>query len=335
MALVAVTFCLVMLGGTVTSKGAGLAVPDWPRTYGYNMFLFPPSQWVGNIFWEHTHRLLGSVVGMMCIGICIGLWRTQNARPWLRWTGVGLLTLVIVQGVMGGLRVTELSIAFAVIHGINAQVFLCMTVLIAAATSRFWIERSQAKPNTHRLGYAAYALLAVVLIQLVLGAATRHTNAGLAIPDFPTAYGGVIPPFDQAGIEAGMGEFAASQDNYEFPNATFTPAQVGIHFAHRTWAVVLLITAVCVLFRIAKAFRAQRQVITPVFAIATLLVIQVLLGMQVILSGRHPEIATAHQSIGAAIIAMCALLALRVRLSQPTVTEPIESNSMLLEGAHA
>ena len=169
------TFVLIMLGGTVTSKGVGLAVPDWPTTFNYNMFLFPPSMWVGGVFWEHTHRLMGSLVGLMAIAMAIWLWQTEErqeqeagggagaggrdqkegshespptpvggspGRPWLQWFGIATLIAVTFQGIMGGLRVTELSTTWAVFHGITAQLVFCMTVLIAAATSRWWIGLS-------------------------------------------------------------------------------------------------------------------------------------------------------------------------------------------------
>ncbi len=136
------TFCLIILGGTVTSHGVGLSVPDWPRSLGHNMFLLPPSMWKGGILYEHTHRLLGTVVGVLSIIVAILLWRTQAARPWLRWFGVATLVMVIAQGVMGGLRVTEISEVWGVFHAITAQIFLCMTVVIAAATSRWWIAQA-------------------------------------------------------------------------------------------------------------------------------------------------------------------------------------------------
>src|SRR5205085_7136159 len=75
------TFPLIFMGGLVTSHGAGLAVPDWPNSYGYNMFLFPPRLWIGNIFYEHTHRLMGTVVGMLAIATTIAAWR--DGRSWV------------------------------------------------------------------------------------------------------------------------------------------------------------------------------------------------------------------------------------------------------------
>src|SRR5881275_3065886 len=99
------TLLLICSGGMVTSKGVGLAVPDWPTTFGYNMFLFPFSRWIGGILFEHTHRLIASGVGFLTIILAVWLWR-RDSRPWIRNLGFVALGAVILQGVVGGLRVT-------------------------------------------------------------------------------------------------------------------------------------------------------------------------------------------------------------------------------------
>src|ERR1041384_894768 len=93
----AATLGLIGMGGLVTSHGAGMAVPDWPTTYGYNMFFFPISQWVGGVFYEHTHRLMGSFVGILTIALVVWLWLKEE-RIWLRWFGVLALIFVSLQG---------------------------------------------------------------------------------------------------------------------------------------------------------------------------------------------------------------------------------------------
>src|SRR5437870_10964538 len=103
-ALACATFPLLFIGGLVTSKGAGLAVPDWPTTFGYNMFLYPWSKMIGNIFYEHSHRLFASAVGLLTIALAVTFWFAER-RPWVRWLGVAELGWVIVQGILGGLRV--------------------------------------------------------------------------------------------------------------------------------------------------------------------------------------------------------------------------------------
>src|SRR5258705_8661258 len=102
--LVGATFPLLFIGGLVTGKGAGLAVPDWPTSFGYNMFLYPWSKMVGNIFYEHSHRLVASCVGLLTIALAVALWFGER-RTWLRWLGVTALLVVIAQGILGGLRV--------------------------------------------------------------------------------------------------------------------------------------------------------------------------------------------------------------------------------------
>src|SRR5438552_2464592 len=92
------TFPLIFLGGLVTSHGAGLSVPDWPNAWGYNMFLYPPSKWVGGILYEHTHRLYASFVGVLTIILTAIAWRT-DVRPAIRWLVTGSLAMVIVQGI--------------------------------------------------------------------------------------------------------------------------------------------------------------------------------------------------------------------------------------------
>lgn len=317
---VCMTFGLIMLGGTVTSKGAGLAVPDYPTTFGHNMFLFPPSQWVGGIFWEHTHRLMGSLVGMMAIGMAIWLWRTQRRQAggqhWLRYFGVATLVMVIIQGLMGGFRVTELSIVLAVIHGVTAQLILCMTVLIAAATSRWWIDRLKEKPapsasSSKPLPFA-YAVLGIVVIQLILGATMRHSGAGLAIPDFPTSYGSVIPPFEQDGIESAM--IAYTADDYSAaPDTFYKPGHVAIHFAHRVFAIVVAAAVIFLGVRTLRQSRSHTLVRRSMFIVLALLLMQISLGASVIWTGRHPEVATAHQAMGAVLLANLFLLALRMK----------------------
>jgi cytochrome c oxidase assembly protein subunit 15 len=102
--VVCCTVILILAGSLVTSHDAGLSVPDWPTSYGWNMFTFPPSMWVANIFWEHGHRLIASSVGFLTIILVIWLW-SRGSRRWLKWFGVVALGAVIAQGVLGGLTV--------------------------------------------------------------------------------------------------------------------------------------------------------------------------------------------------------------------------------------
>src|SRR5947208_3708623 len=133
------TLLLICSGGMVTSKNVGLAVPDWPTTFGYNMFLFPVSRWVGGILFEHTHRLIGSLVGFLTIILAVWLWLCEDRR-WVRNLGVIAVIGVILQGILGGLRVTMMKDQIGIFHACVAQAFLGLLVFIALATTKLWLS---------------------------------------------------------------------------------------------------------------------------------------------------------------------------------------------------
>ena len=171
------TFLLIVIGGIVTSTDSGLAVPDWPTTFGYNMFLYPLSEMVGGILYEHSHRLMGSLVGMLTIGLLVLIW-VRDSRKWLKWLGLAALIAVIVQGVLGGLRVTQIDRNFAIVHACLAQAFFALLCGIAWFTSREWW-----KPMSTTTGEIARKLRSLSLIttcliyvQLIFGAILRHTG---------------------------------------------------------------------------------------------------------------------------------------------------------------
>jgi heme a synthase len=195
--LAGATLPLLFVGGLVTSKGAGLAVPDWPTTFGYNMFLYPWSKMVGDIFYEHSHRLAASAVGLLTIALALVLWLRER-RGWLRWLGVAALLLVILQGIIGGLRVVLLEHALAIVHAALAQAFFGLTVSLAIFTSREWDRGSSEAPNPpfvplfQRGKEGDFALLdggrlarlcaittGLIYVQAVFGAVLRHTGERL------------------------------------------------------------------------------------------------------------------------------------------------------------
>src|SRR5688500_14100157 len=133
----AATFPLIFMGGLVTSHGAGMSVPDWPNTYGYNMFLFPPRLWIGGILYEHTHRLMGALVGLLAIAQFIVALRSQTPR-WIKWLCATVLLAVCIQGVLGGMRVVLVKLGLAVLHACFAQAFFCLAAFTALATSKWW-----------------------------------------------------------------------------------------------------------------------------------------------------------------------------------------------------
>ena len=175
--LACATFPLLFIGGLVTSKGAGLAVPDWPTTFGYNMFLYPWSKMVGNIFYEHSHRLVASGVGLLTIALTLAFW-LQERRRWLRWLGIAALLLVILQGVIGGLRVVLLENTLAIVHAAFAQAFFALTVSLAIFTSPDWNSEPSDKPITDggRLSRLCAVTTGLIYIQAIFGAVLRHTG---------------------------------------------------------------------------------------------------------------------------------------------------------------
>lgn len=167
------TFPLVWVGGLITTTDAGMAVPDWPGTYGYNLFLYPWQTWLfgpWDLFIEHGHRLLASLVGLLTIGLVVVVWRNDR-RPWLRKLAIAALLLVILQGVLGGLRVVMNARHLALLHGSTGPLFFGLTAAIVVLTGRG--QTSSAKPASG--GWVAWLLPLTVYCQLVLGATLRHT----------------------------------------------------------------------------------------------------------------------------------------------------------------
>ena len=170
-ATLAATGVLILLGGLVTNTGAGLAVPDWPSTFGHNMFVFPWSQMIGGIFYEHSHRLVGALVGLLTLVLSAALWR-EGGR--LRRLGLVAVAVVLVQGVLGGLRVVLQQDALAIVHGSLAQVFFALLAAVALLTTpRGRIAVAQVAPSLKALTVAAAAL---VYVQIVFGALLTHAG---------------------------------------------------------------------------------------------------------------------------------------------------------------
>jgi cytochrome c oxidase assembly protein subunit 15 len=191
---VAATFLLVVAGGLVTSYEAGLAVVDWPNSFGYNMFLYPLSRMTGGIYYEHAHRLFGSLVGLATLVVAWRIWRT-DARRWVKHLSLAAVVLVITQGIMGGLRVTGRltmsqapedmapNLFLAAAHGVLGQVFLGLMVVLAVITSLRWRTSGDAlgvkAAGTERT--LQHWLVGTLLVQLVLGAVQRHFAQGLVV----------------------------------------------------------------------------------------------------------------------------------------------------------
>ncbi len=179
---VAATFLLLVAGGLVTGHHAGLAVVDWPNSYGYNMFLYPFARMTGGIYYEHAHRLLGALVGLTTMTLAIHLALVES-RAWVKRLGFGAVVLVLAQGILGGLRVTEKNVYLAVVHGVTAQLFFSLLVALAVVTgTSFTSETAPAASATVRSDrrLATIAVVALV-IQIVFGAIQRHLALGLTL----------------------------------------------------------------------------------------------------------------------------------------------------------
>src|SRR5712691_9987890 len=244
------TFLLLGLGGLVTSHEAGLAVPDWPTTYGYNMFLFPMHLWRSNIFYEHTHRLLASFVGLLTTILAVWLW-LREPRSWLRWLGTGAFFAILLQGVLGGLRVILLKDAIGIFHATLAQSFFVLVTRIALFGSGKADKFTNSLRTSHisnRLFWLTISSASLVFIQLILGATMRHQHAGIAVPDFPLAYGKVWPPMDATFLEKiNSQRLGPEQFN------PVTAFQIGLQMAHRLVALAIVMLVGCV------AWKARRE----------------------------------------------------------------------------
>ena len=291
--LAAASLLLIAAGGLVTSTGSGLSVPDWPSSYGYFMFSFPLSKMVGGIFYEHGHRLIASTVGMMTIGLAVWVSRVEPRR-WVRSLGWLALAAVIAQGLLGGLTVLFfLPAAISVSHAGLAQLFFALVVSMAVFTSPGWVngygrtrEASEALAADHQLRSLTVVLPAILYVQILAGATMRHTGAGLAIPDFPLAFGHVIPPMWDAGI--------------------------AIHFAHRAGAGIATLALVAVTARILTWHRSRVELVRPAVTLLVIVAIQITLGAWTVWSGRQVAINTAHVATGALLLVTSVVLGLRV-----------------------
>ena len=313
--VVALTFVLIFIGGHTTTSGAGMAFPDWPLSNGS----LNPTGWLTNFFMllEHSHRLTAGLVATMVAVLFAWVWMQRARLPKGAFALAGFAFLgVLAQAVLGGLRVildpqgiaattNSTATTFRVLHGCVAQVELCLLVALAAVLSPVWkeVRLSQKLRGIAKLGRIAVAL---VFLQLIVGAAMRHMGAGLAIPTFPQA----------------------TQDGSWMPRVH--NAYVDLNFTHtRVGSVVVTLL---LLHLAASAFRKSAgdiRIARPAMLLGALILAQFTLGMFVIWHIRPPLLTTLHVVNGAAVLATCLLLTLRAtrasRLEKTPAAELMEA----------
>lgn len=285
------TAVLIFAGGLVTSTGSGLSVPDWPNTYGWFMFNFPFDKWVGGIRYEHSHRLIASTVGFLILVLAVWLWRVEPRR-WVRRLGYLALAAVIAQGILGGITVLwYLPDPISIAHASLAQIVFCLTTAIALFTSRSWTDNVvSSAPDDSLLRTLTIVTTGWIYVQILIGATMRHTDAGLAIPDFPLAFGHLIPPH-------------------------WDP-KIAIHFAHRVGALIASALILATTGHVFSHHRNRGDLVRPSILLLVLLTAQMTLGAFTVLTAKHFIINSLHVVTGASVLVTSLVLALRVHRSR-------------------
>lgn len=269
------TLFLIFAGAMVTSTGSGLAVPDWPLSYGT---LFPPM--VGGIFYEHGHRLIAGGVALLTAALAAFAW-WREPRPVIRRLALMALATVLAQALLGGLTVLFLlPTAISVSHAALANLFLCLTVALAVLTrtpspAPGRLPRPAPANDGPRRAWLALAI--GIYVQMLLGALMRHAGAGLAIPDFPLALGRLVPPLSDPGV--------------------------AIHYLHRLGALAVLALVLIAVPAAARAADRPQGSRWPPVMILLALPAQIALGAWTVLGGKPVYPTTLHVVIGSACLA--------------------------------
>ncbi len=300
------TLILIFVGALVKSHEVGLSVPDWPTTYGENMFVFPLSQMVGGIFYEHGHRLIATFVGFLTL--CQTLWLSiSNGEKWLKVMGFISLCVVITQGMFGGLTVIFfLPPLVSIIHATLAQTFLVILIIIAYGLSKERLKRDKKIDFNTKIQIRAFIIGLLIYIQLILGALVRHTSSGLAIPDFPTMGGTFLPIFNDSMLKY--------INNYLFDidKDMVSIFQVVIHFFHRMGALIISISFLIFFFKYHNSLKHNKNIGFSLWSILFTIFFQIILGAATVLSEKHEIITSLHVLNGAFLLGLTVLLILQL-----------------------
>lgn len=342
------TLCLIALGAIVTSKEAGMAVPDWPQTLGHNMFIVPFKLWVGvsGIFEEHSHRLAASFVGLLTTVLAVWLW-LRDSRQWVKQLGIIAFFLVVGQGVMGGLRVTQMNQNYGILHGMVAQIFLLVIVCLALVTSRWWkrtpaaVDDVQRAPRVVRVHFIMASVL--IFLQLALGATMRHQHAGLSAWEFPKAHGQWWPATDAESVARYNAE--RNSLNLQLHNEgrqvflrtgpDILPFHLTLQMLHRVLAVLIIALVVGTLMVVRKRLGANHALSRLSFVWLGIISLQVALGILTVIKYKPSDITTLHVVCGALALGTGAIgtfVSFQKHLPA-CVAEPVPGSKTNLEAA--
>lgn len=255
---------------------------------------------------EHGHRMIAGAVALLTLALVVWIWRTDS-RGWLKKVALASIIAVVTQALLGGMTVIFLlPPQISVSHALLGQTFFCLNVSLALMTSPRWKATPEKIDNPGGIHFSklCYILVATIFLQLFVGAVMRHTRSGLAVPDFPLAYGTVIPPTD----EVAMHNLNIDRDVVGLEK--IAPWQIWLHLTHRAWAFAVLTMACWVGIRAFRQFARRAELLFPAALIWILVVMQIMLGALTIWSGKHPYITTLHVATGAAILGMSVILSL-------------------------
>jgi cytochrome c oxidase assembly protein subunit 15 len=304
--LCVLTLFLIFLGALVKSTESGLSVPDWPTTYGHFMFAYPLNKMSGGIKYEHTHRMLASIIGLLTLILTLWLLRLKSIPRWVKRLGIYAFLTVVAQGVLGGLTVLFfLPMWLSTLHGVLAQTFFLIVIFIAYALS---VERHLRKEESYnpKVLRLSVLLMGMVYIQLIIGNLMRHAQAGLAIPDFPTMGWSYWPSFDAAWLHR------INAWRFEHNLDPVNLNQVMIHLLHRFWALLILLKLLWLNHVAYKECLNRPLILKTLYWLNLAVVLQIMLGISTVLSLKEVYTTTMHVTVGAIVMGLSFLLVLRV-----------------------